>query len=81
MVKTLPSNAGVQVQSLVGELRSDMPRSQKIKTENRNNIVTNSIKTFKKVHIKQFFKKTHITRSQHLPVSNLQWLPLLLRAS
>ena len=50
----------VQVQSLVGELRSDMPCSQKIKTENRNNIVTNSIQTFKKVHIKQFFKKTHI---------------------
>ena len=39
---------GVQVQSLVGELRSDMPRSQKIKTENRNNIVTNSVKTKKK---------------------------------
>ena len=31
MVKTLPSNAGVPVQSLVGELRSHMPCNQKPK--------------------------------------------------
>ena len=40
---------GVQVWSLVGELRSHMPRGQKTKTLNRSNIVTNSIKTLKMV--------------------------------
>ena len=30
----------LQIQSLVGELRSHMPRGQKAKTENRNNTVT-----------------------------------------
>ena len=35
----------VQVQSLVGELRSHMSCSQKTRTQNRNNAVTNSIKT------------------------------------
>ena len=30
-----------------------MPPGQKTKTENRNNIVTNSVKTFKIVHIKK----------------------------
>ena len=44
----------VQVQSLIRELRSHMPRGQKNKTENRSNIVTNSIKTLKMIHI---FKK------------------------
>ena len=38
---------GEQVQSLVGELRSHMPQGQKTKTQNRSNIVTNSIKTLK----------------------------------
>jgi len=44
----------VQVQSLVGDLRSHMLRGQK--NQNRNNAVTNSIKTKKKkkkVHIKK----------------------------
>ena len=41
---------GVQFPSLVGELRPDMPLGQKTKTANRNNIVTNLIKTFKKYH-------------------------------
>ena len=41
------------VQFLVRELRPHMPHSQKTKTENRNNIITNSIKTPKKS-----FKKT-----------------------
>ena len=31
-VKTLPSNTGGQVRSLVGELRSHMPRGQKTRT-------------------------------------------------
>ena len=43
----------VWVQSLVKELRSNMPHSQKPKTSNRSNIVTNSIKTLKTVHIKK----------------------------
>ena len=45
---------GVWVQSLVGELRSHMPLSQKKKKtpkQNRSNIVTNSIKSFKMVHM------------------------------
>ena len=47
----------VQVPSLARELRSHMPRGQKTKTQNRSNIVTNSIKTLKMVHIKKMFKK------------------------
>ena len=34
---------GVWVQSLVRELRLHMPLGQKTKTQNRNNILTNSI--------------------------------------
>ena len=53
----------VWVRSLIGELRSDMPHCQKIKMENRNNIVTNSVKTFKMVHIlKKFFKNANCLR-------------------
>ena len=37
----------VRVQSLVEELRSDIPRGRKTKTYNRNNTVTDSIKTLK----------------------------------
>ena len=38
----------VWVPSLVRELRPHMPRSRRIKRENRSNIVTNSIKALKK---------------------------------
>ena len=45
------------VLSLVGELRSHMPCGGKTKTKNRSNIVTNSTKTLKMVHIeKKLFK-------------------------
>ena len=44
---------GVYVTSLVGAPRAHMPRHQKTKTQNKSNIVTNSIKTFKMVHIKK----------------------------
>ena len=57
-VKTLPSNAE-HAGSLVGELRSHMPRSQKI-IPNSKNIITNSIKALKTGHIKKkklFFLK------------------------
>ena len=40
------SMQGKLVQSLVGELSSNMPHCQKTKTENRNENVSNSIKTF-----------------------------------
>ena len=43
---------GVRVQPLVGELRSHIPYDPKTKMQNRSNIVTNSIKTLKMVHIK-----------------------------
>ena len=48
---------GVWVGSLVRELRSYMPFGQKIKAKNRSNIVTNSIKTLKMIHIKKVLKK------------------------
>lgn len=60
MVKSSPSNRGVPVPSLVGELRARMSPGQKTKTQNRSNLVTNSVKTSKLVHIKLsffFFKK------------------------
>ena len=41
---------GVQVRSMVGELKSHVPCSQIVKWKN---IVTNSIKTFKMIHIKK----------------------------
>ena len=43
---------GAQVQSLVGELRSHTPHGQRVKTSNRNNIVTRFNKDFK--HSVQF---------------------------
>ena len=49
---------GLQVQSLVGELRSHMPCGQKAKTLNRSNTVTNSIKTLKMVRMRKKKKKT-----------------------
>ena len=42
----LPMERG-QVRSLVGELRCHLPHGRKAKTEDGNNIVTNSIKTLK----------------------------------
>ena len=35
------------------------PKNQNIKNKNRSNIVTNSVKTFKMVHIKNIFKKNY----------------------
>ena len=53
VVKILLSNAGVTVPALVRKLRSHLPPGQNTKDmKNRSNIVTNSIKTFKMVHIK-----------------------------
>ena len=44
---------GVWVQSLVKELKSHILHGQKTKILNRSNIVTNSIKTLKMIHIKK----------------------------
>ena len=57
VVKTLPSNKGGTGSISSGGLRSHMPHSQKTKTQNRSNIVTNSIKTLKMVHIKKNLQK------------------------
>ena len=57
VVKTSPSNAGGEGSIHGRELRSHMPRGQKTKTENRSNLVTDSIKTLKMVHIKKLKKK------------------------
>ena len=50
---------GVWVWSLLGVLRSHMPYGQEIKTENRSNIVINSIKTFKIVHVQKNLKRKY----------------------
>ena len=57
---------GVQVRPLVGELRSHMPRGQKIQNikKPRSNIVTNSIKTLKMVHIKKK-NKNHLKNNDN----------------
>ena len=51
---------GVQVRFLVCDLRSHMPPGKK-KTKQRNSIVTNSVKTFKMIHIKIKKKKKNKT--------------------
>ena len=53
----------VQIQPLVAELRSHMTHDQKIQTDNRSNIIINSIETLKKYPnqkkiLKIYFKKT-----------------------
>ena len=56
VVKTLPFQCRVcGGPSLVRELRSHIPWGQKHKTLNKSNIVTNSRKIFKMVHIKEPF--------------------------
>ena len=55
MVKTSPSNAEGQVSTPgQGAKISEASWPKKHKTENRNNIATNSIKTFKRVHIRDY---------------------------
>ena len=52
VVKASPPSAGHVVQSLVRQLRSHMPPGQKPK-QKTNDIVTNSMKTLKVIHIKK----------------------------
>ena len=55
-----PPLQGVRFQSLVGKPESHMPRGQGTKPQNRGNVVTNSTKTLKMVHIKKkILKKRH----------------------
>ena len=56
MVKTSPSNIG-GVDSTPGQ-GAKMPHTLQPKNQNRNNIVTNSIKTLIIVHIKKILKET-----------------------
>ena len=55
------SMKGIQVQSLVGELRFHKPhgkqKQQEQQTNKQSSIVTNSIKTLKIVHIKKNSEK------------------------
>ena len=68
VVKTLLSNVGDIILSLIRHIRFHMPWSQRTKMQNRSNIVTKSIKTLKMVHIKQ----TNKQQRKH------QWLPVKL---
>ena len=56
VIRHLPVQ-GVQVQSLVRELRSQFLMAKKNKIWNRNNIAANSIKTLKMICIKKNLKK------------------------
>ena len=51
------SMQGVQIRSLVGELRSHMPPGQKNKNIKQKQYCSKFNKDFKKVHIKKIFKK------------------------
>ena len=53
VMKTSPSNEGGTGSTPGQELRSHMPHGQKSKTQNRNTVVTHSIKTLKMIHIKK----------------------------
>ena len=58
---------GVWVRSLVGELRSHMPKGQKTKNiKSRSNIVTNAIKPLKMVQFKN--KQTNMLASKSSPL-------------
>ena len=61
MVNTSPSNAG-GVGSIPGQKAdSTCLAAKKTKTENRSNVVTNSIRALKMVHIKKKRIKTQVT--------------------
>ena len=54
MVKTSPSNAGLIPGQAAKIPHTSWPKNQNM---NRSNIVTDSVKTLKMVHIKKIFKK------------------------
>ena len=60
MVKTSPSNAGgmASIPGWGAKILHDLwPKQQNLIKKKRSNIVTNSIKTLKIVHIKEILKK------------------------
>ena len=63
----------VQVRSLVRELRPHTPPDQKTKTQNRSNIVTDSIQTLATVHIKKEIKWKITQRDDVLMVISTDW--------
>ena len=65
VVKTSPSNAGDVGSIPVWEAKSPHASWPKNQTQNRNNIVTNWIKTLKMVHIKKKKKKEWLQRFWH----------------
>ena len=54
MVKTSPSN--VEGMGSIPGGGAKIPHASQPKNQNRSNVVTNSIKTLKMVHIKKIFK-------------------------
>ena len=62
MFKISSPNAESAVSSLSGEPRLHMPGGKKTKTQNTNNIVTNSIETLKMVHIQKKKNQSILTR-------------------
>ena len=60
---------GVQVRSMVRELRYHMPNSQTTKTQNRSNIVTNSIDFKNGLRKKKFLKERMGIWSSELHIS------------
>ena len=65
---------GLWVRSLVEELRSHMLLGQKTKTWDRKNIITNSIKTLKMVHIKKKKKGTQKKLGVLNPTASGNWI-------
>ena len=75
-----PSGQGLQVRSLArGELRAYVPHSQKIKTQKRSSVVTNSVKTLKMVHIKKK-KNLKSKRTEGGTGGTRAWLSLYFRS-
>ena len=65
MVKTVLLIPRMQIQSLVRELTSHMPRGQKFNTYNRSNVVPKPIKTLKQMVQKKKNYKEKIDKTTH----------------
>ena len=64
---------GVWVGSLIEELRSHMSHGQNTKTENRNNIVTNLVKTLKWSTSKKILKRKKTTVFKKKKGIKVEW--------
>ena len=76
MVKTSPSNTG-GVGSIPGQ-GAKIPHASWPKNQNRSNIVTNSIKTLKMVHIKKKNLKKKRKKCLSVYAPQLLWLFVIL---